>query len=123
VELVKASKASFVARESVNRLVSLKKTIKNSFLHDGFSVVEVISNCHINLGRRNKMRSPLAMVKYLNDITYSKEKEDSLDEDSKKNKMPLGVFVQDTNRLEYTNLYFNHLIPKAKASVNKEEKE
>jgi 2-oxoglutarate ferredoxin oxidoreductase subunit beta len=122
VELVKASKGSFVARESINRLIPLKKTIKNSFLHEGFSMVEVISNCHVNLGRRNKMKSVLSMVKYLKDITYLKEQEASLDEESKKDKMALGVFVQDSDRLEYSDLYYNHIIPKAKASVSGEGK-
>jgi 2-oxoglutarate ferredoxin oxidoreductase subunit beta len=118
-DLLIASKASFVARESITRLMPLKSVIKKSFEHTGFSCVEVISNCHVNLGRRNKMKSSLAMTKYIKDITYLKEQEVNLSEDEKINKLPLGVFVQNTSRPEYSELYFNHVIPASKASMKK----
>lgn len=118
-DLLTASKASFVARESVTRLMPLKSVIKKSFEHDGFSCVEVLSNCHVNLGRRNKMKSALSMTNYLRDITYLKDQEDNLSEESKQGKLPLGIFVKETSRPEYSDLYYNQVIPAAKASENK----
>ncbi|HNX98126.1 MAG TPA: hypothetical protein PKK12_10635, partial [Candidatus Aminicenantes bacterium] len=113
-KLLTAAEASFVARESVNRLVPLMQVIKKSFLHKGFSVVEVMSNCHVNLGRRNKMKSALQMTKYIDSITMNMADFEKLPPEEQAPKYPLGVFVENTERLEYTDLYFNHTVPLAK---------
>ncbi len=119
VELLTACQASFVARETVNRLLPLKQVIKKSFQHRGFSVVEVLSNCHVNLGRRNKMKSPLVMTKYIEEQTVSKEEYAKLPPEEKKQKFPVGLFVEDTQRLEYTDLYYNHIVKAAQQSTAK----
>ena len=46
--------ASFVARESVIDPKKLERSLVKGFSHKGFSFMEVLSNCHINLGRKNK---------------------------------------------------------------------
>ena len=112
-KLLTAAEATFVARETVNRLMQLKQVIKKSFQHKGFSVVEVMSNCHVNLGRRNKMKSPLVMTKYIRDITMSLADFEKLSPEEQAPKYPLGIFVDESQRLEYTDLYYNHIVPVA----------
>lgn len=122
ITLLTAAKASFVARETVNRLLPLKQVIKKSFQHRGFSVVEVISNCHVNLGRRNKMKSPLVMTKYIDSITMNMADFEKLSPEEQAPKYPLGVFVENTERMEYTDLYYNHIVPVAQQSGAKGDK-
>ncbi|MGE5341420.1 MAG: thiamine pyrophosphate-dependent enzyme [Candidatus Omnitrophota bacterium] len=122
-ELLIAAKASFVARETVVRMLPLKQVIKKSFQHQGFSVVEVISNCHINLGRRNKMKDPLAMCRWISDRTVSIAEYETLSPEEKEQKFSVGVLFEDKNRLEYSDLYYNHLVPTARQTLEKKNKE
>jgi 2-oxoglutarate ferredoxin oxidoreductase subunit beta len=102
--------------------MQLKQVIKKSFLHKGFSVVEVMSNCHVNLGRRNKMKSPLVMTEYIKDITCSMPDFDKLTPEEQETKYPLGIFVENTKRAEYTDLYYNQIVPAAQQAGAKGEK-
>lgn len=116
-ELLIAAKASFVARETVNRPVQLKNVIKKSFEHRGFSVVEVISNCHINLGRRNRMKDPISMTRWIESRTVSKAQYEKLSPEERLHKYPTGVLFQDTERLEYSDLYYKHIVPAAQEAA------
>jgi 2-oxoglutarate ferredoxin oxidoreductase subunit beta len=105
VDLLIASKVSFVARETVNRPHPLKEVIRKSFLHNGFSVVEAISNCHINLGGKNKMKSPLVMTKWIASKTVTKYDYEKMTPEEKEHKYPVGILKEDENRPEYSELY------------------
>ena len=107
VELLKASQVSFVARETVNRPYPLKEVIRKSFLHDGFSVVEAISNCHVNLGRKNTMRSALSMTRWIAERTATRQEYDKLPPEERAHRYPVGILKQDDERLEYSKLYHN----------------
>ena len=105
VDLLIASKVSFVARETVNRPFPLKEVIRKSFLHKGFSVVEAISNCHVNLGRKNRMRSALSMTKWIAEKTVTKYDYDKMTAEEKEHKYPVGILKEDEERVEYSDLY------------------
>ena len=111
VKLLKGANASFVARESINRLPQLKAVIRKVFEHDGFAALEIISNCHVILGSRNKMRSPMALKAYIDDITYPLDKAKTMTVEERKGKIPLGIFVERKDLKEYTDMYFNELVP------------
>jgi len=121
-ELVTAAKATFVARETVNRMNPLKTVIKKSFQHKGFSVVEVVSNCHINLGRRNKMKSPISMTRWIESKTLTKAQFDKLSPEERTDKYPVGILTENTERLEYSELYYKHIVPAAQAAAEKNKK-
>ncbi len=121
-ELLIAARATFVARETVNRPVQLKNVIKKSFLHSGFSVVEAISNCHINLGRRNKMKNPVKMTKWIGERTVTKEQYAKLTPKEREHKYPVGVLQETTDRYEYSELYHKHIVPAAKQAVAENNK-
>jgi len=120
-ELLIAARASFVARETVVRVLPLRNVIKKSFQHKGFSVVEVISNCHVNLGRRNKMKDPIAMNRWIADRSVTLAEYEKLED--KEHKYPVGILKEDKERLEYSELYYLHIVPAARAGSKKEQGE
>jgi 2-oxoglutarate ferredoxin oxidoreductase subunit beta len=104
-KLAEAAGASFVARETVNSPKKIEKVIVEAIKHKGFSFVEINSNCHINLGRKNKMQSAMANLDWIDSITVSKRKWDDMTEEEKENHLPLGILKQDTEALEYCAMY------------------
>ncbi|NPE07701.1 MAG: 2-oxoacid:ferredoxin oxidoreductase subunit beta [Asgard group archaeon] len=56
-----ANGATFCARYTVYEFVQLSKAIGRAMNHQGFSFIEVISNCHVNFGRRNNLGDSIAM--------------------------------------------------------------
>ncbi len=123
VDLLIASKVSFVARETVNRPFPLKEVIRKSMLHSGFSVVEAISNCHVNLGRKNHMKSALSMTRWIAEKTVTKHDFDKMTPEEKEHKYPVGVLWTDDRRLEYSELYHKIVMSAVKESQDKEKAE
>ena len=120
--LLAGANCSFIARETVNRPKQLLNMIKKSFEHKGFSVVEAISNCHINLGRKNRMKDPVTMTKWIDQKTVNKKIHATLSDEEKDRRYPTGILVQDYERLEYSELYHNHIVKAAKATIPKRRK-
>ena len=104
-DLAIASGASFVARESMLDPKKLEKVLIKSMEHKGFSMMEVLSNCHINLGRKNKMVSAMENLEWIDSITMAKKKYDALTEDEQLNLLPTGIIKQDTEADEYCDMY------------------
>ncbi len=100
-ELAIASGASFVARENMTDPKKLEKMLIKAFEHKGFSVAEVFSNCHINLGRKNKMVSAMDNLKWIDNITVPKKKYDTLSKEEQLNLFPTGILHHDTEADEY----------------------
>lgn len=97
--------ASFVAREAMTDPKKLEKILVKAFSHKGFSFVEVLSNCHINLGRKNKMLSAMDNLKWIDDITLPLKKWEALeDEVEKENILPTGV-LREVEQEEYCDMY------------------
>lgn len=74
-ELAIAAGASFVARATVYHTQLLDKVIKAAILKKGFSVVEILSNCHTQYGRRNKIGTPVAAMHWFRDHAATADKE------------------------------------------------
>ena len=104
-DLAIASGASFVARETMIEPKKLEKTMIKAMQHKGFSLVEVLSNCHINLGRKNKMLSAMENLEWIDSISMPKKKYDALSEEEQLNILPTGVLKQDTDVKEYCEMY------------------
>jgi 2-oxoglutarate ferredoxin oxidoreductase subunit beta len=119
VDLLSAAKASFVGRETVVRPKALEKIILKSFQHRGFSVVEAISNCHINLGRKNKLKDPIAISRWIKSKTVSQKQWEGLDPSERNGVYPTGIRNQDNDRTEYTELYEKHIIRDAQSGPDK----
>jgi len=104
-DLAIASGASFVARETMLEPKKLEKILIKAMQHKGFSMMEVLSNCHINLGRKNKMMSAMANLEWIDSITVSKKKYDAMTEEEQLNLLPLGILKQDLEADEYCEMY------------------
>ena len=96
--------ATFVARETVNDPKKLEKMLVKGFEHRGYSFMEVLSNCHINLGRKNKMNSAMENLSWIDSITVSKKKWDELPPEEQMNKLATGI-LREVVQPEYTDMY------------------
>ena len=104
-DLAIASGASFVARETMLDPKKLEKIMIKAMEHRGFSMMEVLSNCHINLGRKNKMVSAMDNLDWIDSITLPKKKYDALTEAEQVNLLPTGIIKQDLEADEYCEMY------------------
>jgi len=97
--------ASFVARESMIDPKKLEKILVKAFSHKGFSFIEVLSNCHINLGRKNKMVSAMENLDWIDRITLPLKKWEALEDPiEKENILPTGV-LREVEQEEYCDMY------------------
>jgi len=96
--------ASFVARESMLDPKKLEKILLKGFQHKGFSFMDIMSNCHINLGRKNKMANAMENLDWIDSITMPLKKYEALEESEKINLFPTGVLRQ-VEQEEYTEMY------------------
>ncbi len=91
VEMALAAGATFVARSTVFHVQQTTDLIKQAILHEGFSVVEVLSQCPTHFGRKNKQGAAADMMESYKDITVpvgSKKKAANPD------LIERGIFVQ-----------------------------
>jgi 2-oxoglutarate ferredoxin oxidoreductase subunit beta len=83
----------------------LEKTLVKGFQHKGFSFFDVFSNCHVNLGRKNKMESAMKTLDWIDSITASKTKWEKLSPEEQMNTFATGVLKQDEAAKEYCDMY------------------
>lgn len=69
VDLSLAAGATFVARTTTYHVRQLEDLIRQAILHEGFSVVEVLSQCPTYFGRKNKLGGAVKMLEYYKDHT------------------------------------------------------
>jgi 2-oxoglutarate ferredoxin oxidoreductase subunit beta len=105
VKLLIGAGATFVARGHVGNGKQLAGFFKKAFEHKGFSFVEVVSNCHTQFGRRNKMADPMNMVNWISDRAVSAKKYEGMSEGDQQKHFPVGVMHEDTTHPEYTDTY------------------
>ncbi len=96
--------ASFVARETMLDPKKLEKILVKGFSHKGFSFIEVNSNCHINLGRKNKMANAMENLAWIDSITTPLKKWEALSPEEQLNKLPTGV-LREVEQAEYCDMY------------------
>lgn len=97
--------ASFVARETMLDPKKLERVFVKGFEHNGYSFFDVFSNCHVNLGRKNKMNSAMANLEWIDQISMAKTKFDKLSPEEQDGLFPTGILKQDTAAAEYTDSY------------------
>jgi 2-oxoglutarate ferredoxin oxidoreductase subunit beta len=103
-ELAVAAGASFVARGTVYHAVQLDKLIEKGIRKNGFSVVEVMSNCHVQFGRRNKMADPVTMLNWFKEHAVSRDNGSSIPPDSLDAKFTIGILA-DVDKPDYIAEY------------------
>ncbi len=103
-ELAVAAGASFVARGTVYHAAQLDKLLEKGINKIGFSVVEIMSNCHVQFGRRNQMGDPVTMLNWLKEHAVSKDNGSSMPPDSLDAKFTIGILA-DTDKPDYIEEY------------------
>lgn len=103
-ELAVAAGASFVARGTVFHTNQLDKLLEKAIKNNGFSVVEVMSNCHVQFGRRNKMGDPVTMLNWFKDHAVSRGEGSSMPPDSLHDKFTIGILA-DVDKPNYIEEY------------------
>ena len=101
VELSKAAGATFVARTTTYHAQQMINILSEAILHEGFSVVEVLTQCPTYFGRKNKEGNAADMMKRMKDLTTpigSKAKQENPD------LIERGIFIQK-EQPEYCNEY------------------
>ncbi|MFP4309268.1 MAG: 2-oxoacid:ferredoxin oxidoreductase subunit beta [Desulfococcaceae bacterium] len=71
VELARAAGASFVARTTTYHAREITQLLKAAIIHDGFSVVEILSQCPTYFGRKNRLGSAADMMEAYKKNTVS----------------------------------------------------
>ncbi len=110
VEMAKAAGATFVARTTTYHVQQMAAIIRSAILHEGFSVVEVMSQCPTYFGRKNKQGGAVEMMKRMKASTTpigSKAKAEN------PALIERGVFVQE-DKPEYCREY-DQIIERAMA--------
>lgn len=115
-KLLLGAGASFVARESVTNAKRMEALFYQGFQHEGYAFFDIFSNCHINLGRKNKMAEATDMLAWLESKLLSSSQYEALSKEEKKNYFPRGILRQDSSQLEYCQAY-EEVIKKAKESL------
>ena len=104
-ELAIAAGASWVGRESMLDPKKLERLLIKGFEHRGFSYFDILSNCHINLGRKNKMASAMENLQWIDSITTPLSKYEKMTPEEQLNMFPTGVLKHDTEVREYCDMY------------------
>jgi 2-oxoglutarate ferredoxin oxidoreductase subunit beta len=103
-ELAVTAGAAFVARGTVYHAKLLDELMEKAIVRRGFSVVEVISNCHVQFGRRNEMGDPIEMMYRLRDESIPVEKAQTMTGDELDGKITIGILT-DLEKPIYTEEY------------------
>ncbi len=103
-ELAVTAGADFVARGTVCHAELLEELIEKALRRRGFSVVEVMSNCHIQFGRRNNMGDPITMMKWLRDHAVTMAKARKMTPAALENKFTIGILA-DVEKPIYAEEY------------------
>lgn len=103
-ELAVTAGASLVARGTVYHATMLDRLIEQAIRKRGFSVVEVISHCHTQYGRRNKMGGAVDMLRWQKENAVRVEKAAEMSPEQMEGKFTIGVLV-DRDLPIYTEEY------------------
>lgn len=106
-KLAMAAGATYVARATVAHPVLCDQLLKKAIEHQkyGFSVVEIVTYCHTQFGRKNKRGKAVDNIKYLKDVSVMKSKADEMANEELLGKIVIGEFSNIKDTIEYTKRY------------------
>ncbi len=110
--------ASYVARATIAQPQLCETLIKKAIQHQdrGFAVIEIITHCHTQYGRKNKLPRPIDNFNFFKDRTVMKAKADSMSPEELQGKIVVGeLFEKDA--AEYSRRYVE-LIERVKGGQN-----
>lgn len=120
-ELAATAGASFVARSTVYHATHLEEMIKLAIQKRGFSVMEVISNCHVQYGRKNKLGGAVQMINSYKERAVRVEKAATMSSKELEGKITIGVLA-DVEKPVSTEVY-RQVVEEARVKAEKIAKE
>ncbi len=103
-ELAVTAGAGFVARGTVYHATMLDELIEKAILKRGFAVVETITHCHTQYGRRNRQGGAVEMLRWQKEHAVRLEKAKTMTEAELEGKFTIGV-LEDRDLPNYTQEY------------------
>jgi 2-oxoglutarate ferredoxin oxidoreductase subunit beta len=101
-ELVAAAGANYASRMTTYHVFKLKKAMKDAMNKNGFSFVEIISQCPTSYGRRIGQKEGIEQLNHFKDNSVDIKKIDKFSEDELDNKIVIGKFIE-RNRREFVD--------------------
>jgi 2-oxoglutarate ferredoxin oxidoreductase subunit beta len=92
-ELAVTAGAAWVGRGTVYHANLLDQLMEQAILKRGFAVVEAISTCHVQYGRRNRLGGPVEMMNWQKEAAVRVEKAKTMSPEELKDKFSIGVLV------------------------------
>jgi len=96
--------ATYVARATIAQPQLCETLIKKAIQNDGFSVVEIVTHCHTQFGRKNKRSRPLDNFNFFKDHSVMKAKADTMSPEELEGKIVIGE-LHNVKGEEYTHRY------------------
>lgn len=104
VELAMGAGATYVARTTVANPAEIQEFITLGLKNKGFSLIEVVANCHEQFGRINQMRRPVDVIAWVRDRVVNREQAALMSREELQEKVVTGVF-RNSPRSEYVTTY------------------
>lgn len=104
-KLVKAAGASYVARWTTAHPLQLANSIRRGLENKGFSFIETLSQCPTYFGRKNRMRSPVEMLKWMKENSINRRKALRMEPKELEGKIIVGDFVREEKEELTTVIY------------------
>jgi 2-oxoglutarate ferredoxin oxidoreductase subunit beta len=92
-ELAVTAGASFVARATVYHADLIDRLIEQAVTKRGFAVVEVISNCHVQYGKRNKLGGAVDMLTSFKEQAVTVSRAEKMSSEELAGKTTIGVLA------------------------------
>jgi 2-oxoglutarate ferredoxin oxidoreductase subunit beta len=102
--LAQAAGASFVGRGSVYHTPQLENLLSQAIQHRGFSMVEVVSNCHTYYGRLNKQGDAVTMLNDFKNRAVPLARAQKMSIEDLKGKFVIGL-LHKSEKSEFCDVY------------------
>ena len=106
--LAEGAGASYVARATIANPKQAETFIKKGIQKKGFSVIEIVSSCHTQYGRRNKRRTPIENINFFKENSVAFEKSKTMTREELEGKIIIGEFVNKDVDRKSTRLNSSH---------------
>ena len=112
-KLAEGAGASYVARTTIANPRQAETYITNGIRKKGFSVVEVVTHCHTQFGRKNDRRLPIENYNFFKEASVPLAKARTMSPEELAGRIVCGEFV-NKDVPEYTEQYRKLVIDKAR---------
>jgi len=101
-EVVAAAGANYVARWTTYQIRKLIKSMKKALNTNGFSFIEIVSQCPVSYGRRVNLRDGVVFMEHFKKNSILRKKAEKLSEEELEGKIVVGKLVK-RKRAELTD--------------------